>query len=306
MYIRFTIAQLPSIKHSQDFIRSIMATTTDNMPKQAKALVSGSGKVAVYHATGSPVTAQFAAHNLTLIPPIPSGSIIHDNASASGTVSRAILALPNAPTDIKLYATDIDQIFLDDLSAAVTQNSWPIEVSNQKSEHLSFADDFFTHSICNIGIFFTTQDGLDGAKEIYRTLKPGGTAIVNCWQHITWLPPYMRTHMTTRPNFPMTPPTVSWADGQQLQKVMREAGFKSENTRVETSEAWAKTHDLRAWAEKFWAFLGGMRGWQEGDEEKWDQAVDCLVEGLLAQEGTKMVGDEVWMRASQWVVVATK
>jgi hypothetical protein len=34
--------------------------------------------------------------------------------------------------------------------------------------------------------------------------------------------------------------------------------------------------------------------------------VGGLVEGLLKQPGTKKVGDEVWMRASQWVVVATK
>lgn len=88
---------------------------------------------------------------------------------------------------------------------------------------------------------------------------------------------------------------------------MKEAGFKQENVSVETSEAWAKTSDLRDWAEKSWAFLGGVAGgWREGDEEKWDQAVDTMVEALMEQEGTKKVGDEVWMRASQWVVIATK
>ena len=76
--------------------------------------------------------------------------------------------------------------------------------------------------------------------------------------------------------------------------------------RVEKSEAWAKTSDLRDWAEKSWAYLGGIGGWAEMDGERWDEAVDLLVKYLWEQEGTKRVGEEVWMRASQWVVIATK
>jgi ubiquinone/menaquinone biosynthesis C-methylase UbiE len=283
-----------------------MVAPIENMPKQAQALLSGSGKVAVYNATGRSVTTQFAVHNLTLIPSILSGSIIHDNASGSGIVSRAILSSSSSPSNITLHATDTDQLFLDDLSASMQQDSLPISVSNQPMEKLSFEDNHFTHSITNIGIFFATSAGLDGAKEIYRTLQPNGIAIVNCWRDITWLAPFMRAHMATRPNVPLAPPPVSWADGQQLQKVMTEAGFKKEDMKVETSEAWVKTSDLRAWAEKTWALLGGMRGWQESDEEKWDEAVDVFVEGLLAAEGTKRVDGEVWMRASQWVVVVKK
>jgi ubiquinone/menaquinone biosynthesis C-methylase UbiE len=283
-----------------------MASTTDYIPSRAKALLSGSGKVSVYNATGGAVTAQFASHNLTLIPPIPSGSIIHDNACGDGTVSRAILS-SQAPTDLTIHATDIDQIFLDTLSSDVKQNAWNIEVSNQKSESLSFPDNYFTHSLTNIGIIFTSNSGLDGAKEIYRTLRPSGTAIVNCWAHVTWLPAFILAHTRTRPNVPFKFPPVQWSDGQQIQKIMKEAGFKEENMKIESSEAWAKTRDLREWAEKGWAFLGGVAGgWYQGDEERWEEAVDVFVEALLQQEGTKRVGEEVWMRANQWVVVARK
>ncbi|KAF1921393.1 hypothetical protein BDU57DRAFT_510172 [Ampelomyces quisqualis] len=281
-----------------------MAFSTENMPKQAQALMSGPKKVAVYNATGGAATSQFASHNLSLIGSIPSGSVIHDNACGDGAVSRAILS--SGASDVKIHATDIDQIFLDSLSEAVSNNSWPVEVSNQKSESLSFADDYFTHSINNIGIIFASNGGLDGAKEIYRTLKPGGTAVVNCWADITWLPPFIKTVAVTRGTPPAKPP-VTWADGVQIKKIMAEAGFAPENTRIEQSEVWAKTSDLRAWAEHSWAFLGGMMGgWQEGDEAKWDQAVDIMVESMLAQEGTKKVDGEVHMKASQWVVIATK
>jgi ubiquinone/menaquinone biosynthesis C-methylase UbiE len=173
-------------------------------------------------------------------------------------------------------------------------------------ESLKFDDNYFTHSISNLGVFFAKSGGLDATKEIYRTLKPGGIAIVNCWEHITWLAAFFSTNATTRPGVAFPAPPVMWADGKQIKKVVLEAGFKEENMIVEKSEAWAKTTDLRSWAEKSWAFLGGLGGWHEGDEEKWNEAVDSMVKVLMAQPGTKTVGDEVWMKASQWIVIATK
>jgi ubiquinone/menaquinone biosynthesis C-methylase UbiE len=282
-----------------------MASNIQYQPKQVTALLEDKKKVDVYEATGGAVTAQFAAHNLSLLPPIPPGSVILDNACGAGTVSRIIVS-SNVPSALKIHATDIDQVFLDALQSDVQKNSWPIEVSNQKSENLSFADDYFTHSINNIGIFFTSSAGLDGAKEIYRTLQPGGTSVVNCWEDVTWFPPFALVHQALRPGKPYPAPPISWKDGQQIQKVMLEAGFSRDNMRVEKSEAWAKTTDLRDWAEKSWAYLGNIGGWTETDGERWDEAVDLLMKHILEQEGTKKVGDEVWMRASQWVVIAKK
>ncbi|KAF2658874.1 hypothetical protein K491DRAFT_579068, partial [Lophiostoma macrostomum CBS 122681] len=180
------------------------------------------------------VTTQFAAHNLSLIPPIPSDSIIHDNTCGNGNVTKLILQSP--PSNIQIHATDIDQVFLDDLQSDVIKHGWPVSVSNQKSETLNFADDYFTHSITNIGIFFTSSAGLDGAKEVYRTLQPGGTAIVNCWEHVTWFLPLKLVHDATRNNAPYPAPPIGWSDGKQIQKIMREGGFKEEDIKVERSE----------------------------------------------------------------------
>ncbi|KAF2627385.1 S-adenosyl-L-methionine-dependent methyltransferase [Macroventuria anomochaeta] len=188
---------------------------------------------------GGLVTAQFAEHNLSLISPIQDGSIIHDNACGSGTVSRLILSSPRAPSNIKIHATDIDPPFLSALQYSAKQHTWPISVTNQKSESLSFADNTFTHSLTNIAIFFTTSAGLDGAKEIYRTLQPGGTAVVNCWAHVTWLFPVRAVHETIRPGKVFPTPVVAWHDGQHIQAVMQEAGFKEEDMRIERSDAWA-------------------------------------------------------------------
>ena len=285
-----------------------MNISTVNPPPQAQELLSPIKKVSTYETTGGLVTAQFAAHNLSLIPIIPAGSIIHDNACGSGTITRLILTSPSAPNDLKIHATDIDPPFISALSNTVAEHNWPVSVSNQKSEALSFADNTFTHSLTNIAIFFTSSAGLDGAKEIYRTLQPGGIAVVNCWAHVTWLFPVKTVHETIRPGKPFPTPVVAWHDGQHIQKVMRDAGFKEEDMKIERSDAWAvvKRDGLREWAEKSWAYLGGIAGWFDGDEETWDQAVDKLVDLLLVQPGTTFEGDEVKMKASQWVVVARK
>jgi hypothetical protein len=173
---------------------------------------------------------------------------------------------------------------------------------------MSFPDNYFTHSITNIGIFFTSSFGLDGAREIYRTLQPSGIAVANCWEDVTWFLPLKLTHDATRNNAPYPAPPIGWSDGKQIQKIMKEAGFKEGDMRVERSEAWAKTSDLRGWAEKSWAYLGGIGTWREGDEKVWDEAVDWLV-GLLRAKGegdVKVVEGETWLRASQWVVIARK
>ena len=285
-----------------------MNISTVNPPPQAQALLSGAQKVSTYETTGGLVTAKFASHNLTLIPPIQDGAIIHDNACGSGTVSWLLLSSPNPPSSLQIHATDIDPPFISALSQAAEHNDWPVKASLQKSEALDFPDSTFNYSITNIGIFFTSGAGLDGAKEIHRTLQPGGTAVVNCWAHVTWLVPVRAVHEHIRPGKPFPTPVVAWHDGKHIQKVMQDAGFKEEDMRVERSDAWAVVDrgGLREWAEKSWAYLGGIAGWFEGDEENWDQAVDKLVELLLMQPGTVVEGDEVRMKASQWVVVARK
>ncbi|KAF1944757.1 hypothetical protein EJ02DRAFT_452101 [Clathrospora elynae] len=283
-----------------------MAFNVQHQPKQAAALLQGQGKVSIYAATGGAVVADFAAHNLSLLPPFPPKSIIHDNACGAGTVSRLILSSKPPPSNPKIHATDTDQTFLDALQSDVLNNAWPIQVSNQRSEALSFPANYFTHSITNIAIFFTTSAGLDGAKEIHRTLQPGGTAMVNCWEALAWLAPFKLTHKVLRPEKPYPTPPVLWNDGTQIQKVMLEAGFAKDKMRVEKSEAWARTRDLRTWAELSWAFLGGLGGWTETDEARWDEAVDLMVKYMLEQPETETVDGEVRMKASQWIVIATK
>ena len=285
-----------------------MNTATPNLPPQAQAFLAGPAKVSTYESTGGKVTAAFAAHNLSLLGSIPAGSVIHDNACGSGTVSRALLSSQEPPPTVAIHASDIDETFLAALRTDAAQHGWPVSVTTQKSEATSFPDAHFDYSVTNVAIFFMSGAGLDGAREIHRTLKPGGVAVANCWRQITWLVPIKTVHEATRPGKPWPTPVVPWHDGQQIQKVILEAGFRKEDVRLESSEAWVKVPkgELRAWAEKAWAYLGGVGGWNDGDTDKWDEAVDLLAKLLIEQPGTKIEGDEVSMKASQWAVVAKK
>lgn len=281
------------------------ALTQKALPKQAEALMSGRAKVTTYESTGGRTTKKFAQHNLSLIPAIPAGSIIHDNCAGSGTVSRLIL---EQQRDVKIYATDIDQPFLDSLSEEAAQNSWPIQVSNQRSESTRFDDDFFDYDIANIGVIFWTGAGLDGVKEVYRTLKPGGTALINCWQSITWMLPIMLVHKQFRGDVPFPAPPINWTDGQQLRKIILEAGFREEKLSLERHEVVAviPESEFRDWTEKTWAYLAGIGGWHQVDEEKWDDEVERLADLLKQQPGTTVEGGNVSMKASQWIAVVQK
>ena len=49
------------------------------------------------------------------------------------------------------------------------------------SQELDFPDAYFTHSITNFSIF-NFQDALAGVREIHRTLKPSGQAVITTWE----------------------------------------------------------------------------------------------------------------------------
>lgn len=286
-----------------------MSTSTSDsqpkfVPKQALAIVKD--KVGAYEQTGGIVNLQFAETCVNLSPPFTADAMIHDNACGSGHVSRQIVAT-SPPSGIRIKATDIDETFVDACQANAQASGWPVETAVMRSESLDFPDDYFTHSIMNIAIFMTANNGLDAAKEIYRTLKSGGTAVVNCWQSMAWLQPIREVHNATRPDHPWPLPVINWADGTQLRKVMEDAGFKSENIKATMSDAYATTTDLHDWAETTWAYLGGILGWQESDEEKWDEAVALLEQKLRDAPGFSVSeSGEIRLTARQNIVVVTK
>lgn len=75
---------------------------------------------------------------------------------------------------------------IDANKARLDIDSVDISFDTMPGEDLRFPDNHFTHSFTNQGIVFF-KDGEKGAKEIYRTLKHGGTAIVTTWKYIPYV-----------------------------------------------------------------------------------------------------------------------
>ena len=53
-------------------------------------------------------------------------------------------------------------------------------------QDLKFDDSTFDASVTNFGIFFF-PDPVAGTREIRRTLKEGGMAVVTCWRYLLQL-----------------------------------------------------------------------------------------------------------------------
>lgn len=124
------------------------------------------------------VSQQAIKFSLGLIGPFSKGDQIHDNACGSGAVTETIMALP--PPEVSIYATDINEQFVQGVAALSEQKKWPVTTANMSAQKLEFSDKKFTHSFTSFA-FHCLGDHDTAAKEVYRTLKPGGTAIASIW-----------------------------------------------------------------------------------------------------------------------------
>ena len=94
-------------------------------------------------------------------------------------------------------------------------------------EKLGFPDDHFTHSITNQGIMFF-KDGEQGAREIQRTLKSGGTAVVTTWKQLGYMGLVQQALKIVTPEAPpfQIPISQSWSQAAFLEKTLQEAGVE--------------------------------------------------------------------------------
>ncbi|KAM6530323.1 hypothetical protein FALCPG4_008447 [Fusarium falciforme] len=112
---------------------------------------------------------------------------------------------------------------LDALGASATSST-----AVMPGEKLEFQDEMFTHSITNLGILFFT-DGDAGAKEIYRTLKPGGVAVVTSWAVLGYLEVIRPAQSAVRPGDPpfKLPIPETWFDSAFVEKCLKDGGFEN-------------------------------------------------------------------------------
>ena len=70
-------------------------------------------------------TSRVAEHFLSLNPPIPPKSVVHDNGCGGGEVTVDM----NPATNIDIHATDIDPIMVTKRRKLVSLHGWPVEAT---------------------------------------------------------------------------------------------------------------------------------------------------------------------------------
>lgn len=254
------------------------------------------------------VSEQAIESTLGLIPPFSDGDVIHDNACGSGAVTDTIMGLAPPPT-IRIDATDINEQFVQGVAALADKNSWPVSTAVMSAQELTFPDDNFTHSFTSFA-FHCLGDHNAAAKQVYRTLKPGGIAVASIWVSMPHVDALQRAHWRTRgKDGPM--PTLLPLDGFQevhLRESLVVGGFKAENITCSNKDCYLKIPDLRRWAQLAWSYLGQLPGgWAQNDEDKWEEAITDIVQGLQAGNGiTQNDQDETVLKMVACVAVARK
>ncbi len=213
-------------------------STDDNRPKTAIEHFDKAAEDYENHTGGC--TRELAQCMLDRLPELADagapGTIILDNACGTGVVAEEIIQRHPDGTGT-IYAVDAAPNMIDiarrKLNRLNEGRNFNITSHTMPSERLEFEDDTFTHSITNFGILFY-RDSLAGAKEIHRTLRTGGVAIVTSWTDLGYLEPVVQaSQLEIRPNekpyqLPLAP---EWLLATHLQSVLLQGGF----TNVEVS-----------------------------------------------------------------------
>lgn len=177
-----------------------------------------------------------AKATIAQMPPIPDGAVVHDNGCGTGAATAAILAsLSGSAASLSIKGTDVNENALDVYRKRADERGWPAESIHMDSSQLSFCDNFFTHSIGSALLFVLPEDGVTAMKEVYRTLKPGGTAAVNCWAHTPNIRPIQAAAKATRPaGTPFPREGVDkWSDPDFLLGVVQKGGFEKGKIRAD-------------------------------------------------------------------------
>ncbi|KAM3502206.1 hypothetical protein MY10362_005006 [Beauveria mimosiformis] len=142
-------------------------------------------------------------------------------------------------------------------------------------EKLTFADGTFSHSITNMGLMFYT-DAAVGARELHRTLRPGGVAVVTTWAQLGQVDNILYpAQRRARPGAELVkmPIEPRWFDPAQVEACLRnDGGFADVKIELRNAHYAAPTAD--ALGDQLLELFGMFsKTWTEEEKASFGQAV---------------------------------
>lgn len=217
--------------------------------------------------------------------PFSDGSRVHDNGCGAGAVTEALCrlhALKDIPTPL-IAATDVNATAYASLLPKVRHRGWPVEVAQMDCRELGFPGDAFSHSFTNFVFLQARRDDRRCASEMYRTLQPGGIAVVTTWEDLPTMAVFRQTHQRMHGDEAGLPAMLKGHDygKEDVRRAMADAGFEESRLKTDLYSTRVRIEDSRRWCEIGWSMCGAqVGGWTQKDEDEWDEAI-CVAHDVL-------------------------
>jgi ubiquinone/menaquinone biosynthesis C-methylase UbiE len=254
--------------------------------------------------TGNSTRAVFATILGRIFPSITSSSVIHDNAGGVGTVTSVILdsLTPTSPDDVpEVLITDNNPGMIAAAKEVFRDMKSKITATEADSHDLmNIPDAKFTHSILNFSVFLFT-DALQALREIHRTLKPDGVAVLLTWKRFGFGSTVHVAQSLIRPDLPPMPiPGSHFMNEGVLRDLVIMAGFNEEKVQVQHDKTIRKGEDLEGMRDFMLGDISKMatKDWTDEEKSRWAAAVDEAIQREVEQYGG--------IQFEAWTVIAQK
>jgi hypothetical protein len=232
---------------------------------------------------------------------------VHDNACGAGAMTASIMS--TSPPKLHIDATDLNPQFVQGTGILAKEKGWPVFAATMSAQELTFPNERFTHSFTAFA-FHCIGDHDLAAKQIYRTIKTGGTAVVSVWVYMPHVAALQHAHWRTRGRDGPMPTLLPLEDYQEkdLRAALVAGGFDDDKIKTVEKDFHVAIPDLARWSQLAWSYLGTLpSGWSQNDEDKWDEAVNDITEQMRSGDGisTNERGETV-LRMVACIAVATK
>lgn len=258
------------------------------------------GKMAEIYEKSSAGSHRLIARKLmSLSPPFNHSSRVLDNATGTGFVVEELQrhissTLPSSDIKIPVVATDAAPTMIQYLDAKIARmkaagempNLDPLKTYAVRAEDLDatiIPDNTLTHSYMSFGVFFCT-DPISAASNIYRSLAPGGTALITTFHDLDFFVPLRETYKAQCPSEPTVnlPFSADWQDRGFVEDLLMHAGFEKAKIQVFKEDTYMRFTSVEAMAisntDLFTGMFKRIKGWEPPNAR--DEFKTRLVEAL--------------------------